>query len=299
MEERAVLKRFPDIVKTVCYSRDGKWLAACGGGVVRVWDAATLKEVAKLDGYRFGVADIAFSPDGKRLATTGFQEPSRLYDTATWKLRAKLPGNPEGTRGIAFSPDCKTLALTEFSGLVRLWDPATGKELGITLQLGVPHLGRIAFWPDGKTLAGAGEGKVVLFDLATKKVRATLGDYKGPVWTMACSPDGKALLTAGLGLDERALLWDAASGKQLHRLDLTKRMVWAWAGAFSPDCKTVALVGESPDVHLYDVATGREQAVLKSARTAYHCVTFSPDGRTLVTGCGNGTLKLFDVPKGK
>jgi WD40 repeat protein len=76
-------------------------------------------------------------------------------------------------------------------------------------------------------------------------------------------------------------------------------MVWADAGAFSPDGKTVAVVGVSPDVHLYDVATGREWAVLKSARTAYECVTFSPDGRTLVTGCGNGPLKLWDVPKKK
>jgi WD40 repeat protein len=295
-EERAVFEGIPGLVMTVCFSPDGKLLAAIGSDMVKVWDVATRKEAATLKDIRTG--RIAFSPDGKLLATTGSKGPSRLYDTATWKLRAELPGNLEGTCGIAFSPDGKILAFSEPGGLVRLWDPATGKEMGVTIALSVPHLDCLAFSPDGKMLAGVGFKKGAVYDLVGKKVRFTLPDHVGRIHTVAFSPDGKSLLTAVYHLERQIFLWDAATGKRRLQFDVRTLPNLTYGAAFSPDGKTVALVGFGPFVHLFDAATGRQWAERESD-DYYWCVAFSPDGRTLATGCNGGAVKLWDVPKKK
>ncbi len=296
MEERAKLSGMPNFVKTVCFSPDGKRLAANGSGIVKVWDTTTLKEIVTLKGLR--AAHITFSPDSKLLAMTGFEEPARVYDTGTWKIRAKLAGHPRGTRWVEFTPDGKSLATADFGEAVQFWDPVKGKDLGPSFMPGLLDLYPLVFTPDGKTMAAAGQDKVVLYDLAAKKVRARLEGHTNRVPTLALSPDGKTLLTADLSLKKRVILWDVATGKRQLQLDLSKfSSIQVYAAAFSPNGKTVAVVGFSPFVHLYDATTGRERAVLKSTNDYYLSVAFSPDGRTLVTGGAGGTVKLWDVPK--
>ena len=295
-EERAVFEGIPAFVMTVCFSPDGKLLAAIGGDTVKVWDLATRKEIVTLKDIRAG--RIAFSPNGKLLATTSSKEPSRLYDTTTWKLRARLHGDSGGTCGCAFSPDGKILAFSEPSGLVRLWNPTNGKELGVTIDMGVPHLDSLAFSPDGKMLAGVGFKKGAVYDLVGKKVRFTLADHAGRIHTVAFSPDSKMLLTAEYHLKRQIFLWDAATGKRRLQFDASTLPNLTYGAAFSPDGKTVALVGFGPFVHLFDAATGRQWAERESD-DYYWCVAFSPDGRTLATGCNGGAVKLWDVPKNK
>ncbi len=293
-EERAAFEGIPAFVMTVCFSPDGKLLAAIGSDTVKVWDIATRKEIATLKDIRAG--RIAFSPNGKLLVTTGYKEPSRLYDTATWKLRAKLSGDPKGTRGIAFSPDGKILAFSEFGGLARLWNPATGKELGATIDMGVPDLDRLAFSPDGKMLAGVGFKKGAVYDLVGKRVQFRLEDHAGRINTVAYTPDGKTLLTAVYHLERQIFVWDAATGKRRLQFDASTLPNLIYGAAFSPDGKTVAVVGFGPFVHLFDAATGRQWAERESD-DYYLCVAFSPDGRALATGCNGGAVKLWDVPK--
>jgi WD40 repeat protein len=133
-----------------------------------------------------------------------------------------------------------------------------------------------------------------LYDLETKKVRAKLEGHNNFVETLAFSPDSKMLVTAGSGLPKKVYLWDTESGERRHELICPG----VKAAAFSPDRKTVALVNDrSPHVALFDTASGKRWAVLQSADTTNWSVAFSPDGRTVVTGCSNGTCKIWDVPR--
>jgi WD40 repeat protein len=115
---------------------------------------------------------VAFAPDGKTVATGGFQEV-KLWDAATGKERFTLRLENEGAYTLAFSPDGKTLAAACRKEGVRLWDAATGKEVA-PLQGKFTHAYAAAFAPDGNTLATADGAKVRLWDTGTRKERTSL-----------------------------------------------------------------------------------------------------------------------------
>ncbi len=302
-QEKDVIGTHPFSVSCIAFTKDGKMFASSGGVTVIVWNADKMKEITTLKGFRHGVGWVAFSPDGKTLATTGFEEPARLYDTATWKLRHKLTELSRGTRMVAFSPDGKVLATVEHTDYVCLWDPMTGKQLD-AFHLGIEHLARIAFSPDGKMLAGAGYRIAVLYDLHSRKVRATLDGHKSMIRSLEFSADGKRLVTADVGrvtveagLERKAFLWDGATGKRMLELDMSKTTIGhVYAATFLRDSKSVALAGMSPYVHAFDVASGRQWHVFKSVNVGYDALAFAPNGKMLLTGCEDGTIKVWDVP---
>ena len=185
-------------VTAVAFSRDGKLLAAAhGDGTVRLWDPATGQAVgaplladlgAKSGPAGIGVFGVAFSPDGKLLATADADGTVRLWDPATGKPTAapiqantqtavgqdaQISGRP-GVFRVAFSPDGKLLATADDDGTVKLWNPATGQPAGAPLHAGVNFfkategvLG-VAFSPDGKLLATAdNDGTVKMWNPAT------------------------------------------------------------------------------------------------------------------------------------
>ena len=203
---------------SVAYSPDGKTLASGGSelagesGVetyeIELWDVATGKEQATLKGHTGPVGSVAFSPDGKTLASVGYEE-IKLWDVATGKEQATLLGS-----SVAFSPDGKTLALGVESfpgGEIGLWDLATGTKpaafKNATDPKEVSAVTSVAFSPDGKTLAsGNTDGTVTLLDVATGKVLATLKGHTQRVRSVAFSPDGKTLAS---GSDDQTVkLWD-------------------------------------------------------------------------------------------
>ena len=282
----------------------------------RVWDTATWKEVVTLKGLRGNVLCVAFSSDGKTLAIAGPSEPGRLYDTATWTVRQKLRGGSRGPHWLAFSPDGKVIATVGFTvapdydpitrmltpvvkrnSTVWLYDAATGRKLRSILWP-EPNLLRLAFTPDGETLAGDGAGMAVLFDLKADKAQARLQGQEGEVMAFALSPSGKTLATAVRLEDTRGKsLGRGRRAPTKGRLSVVGALSQAYGAAFSPDGKTLAVVGSSSNVYLYDVASGKEWARLPGFRTTYESVAFSPDGRTLVTGGGDGYTRVWDVPK--
>ena len=166
---------------------------------------------APLTGHTLAVTSVAFSPDGKTLATGSDDSTVRLWDVAARRaLGTPLTGHTNSVRSVAFSPDGRTLATGSYDNTVRLWDVATRRAIGgdLTGDTGTVH--SVAFSPDGKTLAtGSYDNTVRLWDVATQRALGTpLTGDTGLVHSMAFSPDGKTLATGSA--DGTVRLWDVA-----------------------------------------------------------------------------------------
>ncbi len=260
----------------LAFSPDSRRLAVGNGEHIEVYDAAGRKEIVHFKASEFGdwVSCLAFSPDGKLLASASTGPPAkqrqgppdiRVWDAATGKERLCLQGrdvtynffpltyrptkvHPGTIVDLTFSPDGKLLASASPDGTARLWDVTTGKEL-FTLGLPNGNVYAVAFSPDSKLLASAGtryhfrageireySGDVEVWDVDNGKKRRTLQGDKVVLKSVAFSPDGK-LLASGSD-DGKVRLWDAANGHKV--LILREGLGSIGKVAFSPDGKRLA-----------------------------------------------------------
>jgi WD40 repeat protein/serine/threonine protein kinase/tetratricopeptide (TPR) repeat protein len=216
-------------------SVDGKVLAVAGGErIVRLVDVSTSEELRSLQGHAATVLTVAFSPDGKTLASGGLDGTCILWDIHAGKPRTTLGhGLPVAT--VAFSPNSQVLATAGHQGFTKLWNASTGKELAVLHGEYLGHHHRIwsaAFSADGKTLATSGNfGAVKLWDVERGILRASLKGHTGGVTSVAIFGDGKTLVTA----DGSAKFWCPDTGQERITLKNVR------AVAIAPDGKTLAI----------------------------------------------------------
>lgn len=250
-----------DLVRAVAYSPDGTALAAGGGtpgvaGEVVLLDAATGAVRHTLAGHRDYVYHLAFSPDGRLLATCGYDRLIRIWETATGKPVSVLREHTEAVFAVAFSPDGKLLASAAADRSVKLWEVESGARL-FTLTDPADAVTTLAFDPRGGFLAGGGADKSIrvweITPAGGRQVRVTLAHTSG-LTRLAYSPDGTRLASAAA--DERVKIWDSDSGQELR--DLGEQSDWPQALAWSPDGQLVAVGRYDGTVSVYEAATGRE-----------------------------------------
>ena len=150
------------------------------------------EQPAPVPGHTDGVLGVAFSPDGKTLASASRDTTIKLWDVQTGKGRATLKGHTAGFAG-GIQSGWQDPGLGKRGQTIKLWDVATGKEQA-TLNGNTGTVASVAFSPDGKTLASGSIDKTIkLWDVATGKELATLKGHTDVVWSVAFSPDGKTL----------------------------------------------------------------------------------------------------------
>src|SRR5436305_1878637 len=246
------------------------------------------------------INQVAFSPDGKRLASAS-KRPATLRVRSGLILRAasnphaptSLAGHQGEINRVAFSPDGKRLASASADKTVILWDVDSHQRLA-TLDGHTDWVQGVAFSPDGKRLASASADKtVILWDLESHTHLATLEGHKSWVMSVAFSPDGKQLASAGQ--DNDLILWDVDSRRLLALLEGHKGWVDAVA-FFRPDGRRLASAGGDGTVILWDVASRGLLARFEGRQEELDSVAFSRDGKRLAAvSQWPGAVLLWDV----
>ena len=185
------------VLRSLIFSPDGEMMAGCfSNGEIKVWDTRIGKELHSMNtGHDYDHRSIAFSPDGKTLASQKEDIVNRL-DVTTYQLSVLGNRRPREISCIAYAPDGQRLAIG-WSKQIEFWDTATDQQTAILLGQG-GDIRSLAFAPDGRTVAsGSNVGEVRLWDMATKQELFSLAGHTGSVNCMSFSPDGKTLATAG------------------------------------------------------------------------------------------------------
>ncbi|HUW59072.1 MAG TPA: serine/threonine-protein kinase [Planctomycetota bacterium] len=272
-------------------------LAACPKDL-RGWEWYYLRRVRDrslmtLRGHRGRVLSVAWSPDGKLIASGSYDLSVRIWDAATGKLvRTWQPGHT--VEALDFSPDSKRVVTGGTAPIAAVFDVATGTEC---IRL-AGHKGRVhaaAFSRDGKRIVTGGDDATIkVWDAATGELIRTMTGHKSVVWSVAFSRDGKRLVSGGGPSNPSTRIWDVETGEQLLVIRHPNSVIGV---AFSLSGRWV-LSNQSYDVTVHDAMTGAEIAMLRGHRGLVRAVAYNLGGGLIVTGGSDKTVRIWKESTG-
>ena len=277
----------PDVGGALDWSPDGSVFVTEGPeetGVVDIRDAETGDSVRSFPGHDSDVNDVAFSPDGSMLATTGDDGTAKVWDPATGEELHTLQGSGE-VRGVSFSPDGSLLAACwHDEGIVRVWDPATGRTVREIGPLQSPW--GTSFSPDGTRLALSvfEPPEAVVLDLTSGAELFTLRGHEGNVHGVAWSADGRRIATASI--DSTVRIWDSRTGNL--QFTLTGHTASVVVAKWSPDSTRLATGSEDGTAKVWEITSDAARELLslsaQGTGSGVQGLAFSPDGDRVMTG---------------
>ena len=254
---------------------------------------ATAEPKATLEGHTDSVWSVAFSPNGKMLASGSWDQTVRLWNVNTGRLLHTLTGHTSDVPSVVFSHDGKTLVSGSWDGTIRLWNPRNGKHKR-TLTGHVGGVASVVFSPDGQTLASGGEDQTIrLWDTKTWKLKRTLTGHTHTVDIIAFSPDGQSIASGSR--DTTIRLWNPNNGK--HIKTLTGHTGDVLRMVFSPDGETLASGSLDKTVRLWNPNNGWLKRTLSMQTGWVYPMAFSSDSSILAIGTSG--ISLWDIKTGQ
>ena len=271
----------------IALSPDGTQLAVATGLGVWLYNASTGAEIALLTGHTDRVNSVAYSPNGKTLATASFRE-IHLWDPSTQEQKTTF----EDTRSesLAYSPNGRILAVGRWQG-VELLDAQTGDEK-LSLSGHTSNVNLLAFSSNGRilaTVARFSEDRAIrLWNARTGKLQRKLEHPEG-ITSMTLAPDGSTLVSGSW--DEKIRLWDTRTGQNTQTVDMRNEVL-----TYSPDGSKIAVA--THEILLVNAGTARLQQTLSGHTNGIYRMVFSSDSSTLVSASWDGTIRLWNASTG-
>jgi WD40 repeat protein len=293
--------RHSGLLFSAVYSPNGEWIASAGDDqAIRVWRARGRQDLAVLHGHTGCVLEVAFDPDGRRLASrsargqgvTAWDGTVRIWDVDSEATLPELRGHTGTIFPLAYSPDGRWLASGSWDKTVRLWDAATGESCAT-----LPHsdlVSGLAFDRDGTSLVTGcfPEDRLRIWDVATARVRLEIPLHGGRFHSLTLSPDGTRMavtLQDQNFRNDHLAVCETASGKSLFSTE-------GAALAYSPDGHWLAVsTDDRKSVRLLDARTHGTTARFRGHENTVFKAAFSSDSRWLASCSGDRSVRLWQV----
>ena len=287
---------------SVNYNPDGTLAVTVGDdGTVRVWEAATGRELFVIDGTVAG--DAVFSPDGQYIVVSDDRD-MLVFKAESGELFSSAP-DPQTSAVLTFSPDGTRLAASNYDGHVRLWDYADG-ELQLDPLVLSGHrkqtLG-VSFSPDGRHLAsGSLDGTARIWDVSPEG-SGEFGQYahNNTAFDVDFSPDGSWLVSTSL--DGTAKIWDREAREEQVTLNHDD---WVIEADIHPDGNQLATSSSDGTIRVWDVEAGEEKLVINAHEVSLQGffkgakgVDYAPDGQRLASGGADAIARVWDAESGE
>ena len=296
-------------VTGIAFGPEDRIAVACADNQLRVWNVGgtELKEVATINAHEKGLGSVAWSHDGKVLATGSVDTTIKLWTLGEGGLKetVQVAGHPGTVSILAFNPAGTVLAAGSSDGSVRLWPMPLGPKTRERLLIHDPKSGAVnalSFSNTGQTLAAAYADRTArLWGVATTKPieKARLEGHAGSVTGIAYAPDNRTMLTGSADWTVRS--WDVSGPKPTQRQEPWSHLSHVYALAFSPDNLTLATGSLDTVLRLWDMARPepRTRNFLKGDSIAIYAVAFSADGKYVAAGGNGAQVRQWEASTGR